>query len=86
MCHLQYCALISFYISSKDQNGKGDESINISTANQSFLTLVEARGDERQNANLYVRGAGRFLTCKTCHLSVYPCGGEYSEGQADVER
>lgn len=52
MCYLQYWAV---YISSKDQNGKGDESINISTANQSVLTLVEARGDERQNANLHCK-------------------------------
>lgn len=32
-----------------------------------------------------VRVAGRFLTCKTRHLSVYHCGGKYSERQVDVE-
>ena len=55
LCHLQCCAVISFYISSKDQNGKGGESINISTAIQSFLALVGARGGEKQKANLYCK-------------------------------
>lgn len=59
-CRLQYWAVITFYISSNNQNGKGDESINISTANQSFLTMVEASGDERQNANLYCK-SGRKI-------------------------
>lgn len=68
MCHLQYWVVISFYIGSKDQTWEGDVSI-ISAANQSFLTLVEGRGDDRQNANLYCERSMKFPYLQdSCHV------------------